>query len=558
MTTSLAQRVLGLVAIVVCVLAPFLGKAFHIDDPLFLWIAQQISKNPTDPYGFSVNWYSVAQPMFSIMQNPPLGSYYLAGAAAAVGWSEPALHLAFLLPAIAAITGTFFVARRLCGSPFSAACITLFAPVFLVSATGVMCDVLMLAFWIWGIECWLRGYENDNWMFPAIASVLIAAAALTKYFGISLVPLLAIYTLVRERRFSLRLSFLILPLLVIAGYEYATRAAYGQGLFSNATIYSWSHSVEANKQILRPLVTGLSFLGGGLIGALFFVPLMNARKFLLLTGIAFVALVPLFYFFVARAFSSGIGLATMAGEGALFAAVGIGILALAVGDTLRKCTAESLLLSLWVVGTFIFAAFMNWSVTSRTILPIAPALGILLARRFEANGGAEPKRPFAMWCPIVPGAILSLLIAAADYSLAETARSAARYFQQRLQPESRVVWFQGHWGFQYYMEKWGARSFDVENSRLSLEDVMIVPLSNTNLVPLHNDDVIFPEKVEFPHLAFLATMSKGAALSTYPSALGPLMAGNGAGVGFYSSVWGPLPWGIMAVAPEYYYLVRIR
>ena len=82
-----------LVAVVtIAVLTPFLNKAFHIDDPLFLWMAQQISMHPGDPYGFAVNWYVSNQPMFSIMQNPPLNSYYMALMASFLGWSEPAMH----------------------------------------------------------------------------------------------------------------------------------------------------------------------------------------------------------------------------------------------------------------------------------------------------------------------------------------------------------------------------------------------------------------------------------------------------------------------------------
>src|SRR2546422_5508119 len=50
-----------LVLITAAALAPFLNKAFHIDDPLFLWMAQQIAKHPLDPYGFDVNWSSFTQ-----------------------------------------------------------------------------------------------------------------------------------------------------------------------------------------------------------------------------------------------------------------------------------------------------------------------------------------------------------------------------------------------------------------------------------------------------------------------------------------------------------------
>src|ERR1700737_3738281 len=120
-----------LIAITVAVLAPFLNKAFHIDDPLFLWMAQQIAKHPLDPYGFSVNWATSPQPMWEVMQNPPLCSYYIAAVGSLIGWSEPALHFGFLLWPIMSILATFAMARRFCREPFIAVLLTLFTPAFL-------------------------------------------------------------------------------------------------------------------------------------------------------------------------------------------------------------------------------------------------------------------------------------------------------------------------------------------------------------------------------------------------------------------------------------------
>src|SRR5438045_4715859 len=239
MKNSVTRDAFLAIAAAVAALAPFLNKAFHIDDPLFLWMAQQISQHPADPYGFSVNWYVSAKPMFSIMQNPPLNAYYMALAAKFLGWSEPAMHGAFLVPAVAAVLGTFFLAQRLSGSPLLGALLTLFTPVFLVSATTVMCDVWLLALWVWSVNYWLRGLERHNGWLLLLASLLVAAAALTKYFGASLVPLLAVYTLVQDRRLTSRLLFLLIPVLLIGIYEAMTKARYGQGLFSNAMIYPW-------------------------------------------------------------------------------------------------------------------------------------------------------------------------------------------------------------------------------------------------------------------------------------------------------------------------------
>src|SRR5437660_9268415 len=112
MKNSVTRDAFLAIAAAVAALAPFLNKAFHIDEPLFLWMAQQVSQHPADPYGFSRNWYVSAKPMFSIMQNPPLNAYYMALAAKVLGWSEPAMHSAFLVLAVTVVIVTFFVAQR--------------------------------------------------------------------------------------------------------------------------------------------------------------------------------------------------------------------------------------------------------------------------------------------------------------------------------------------------------------------------------------------------------------------------------------------------------------
>jgi 4-amino-4-deoxy-L-arabinose transferase-like glycosyltransferase len=463
------------------------------------------------------------------------------------------MHGAFLVPAVAAVLGTFFLAQRLSGSPLLAALLMLFTPVFLVSATTVMCDVWLLALWVWSVDCWLRGLERHDYWLLLLASLLAAAAALTKYFGASLVPLLAVYTLVQNRRLTSRLLFLLIPVAVIGIYEAMTRAKYGQGLFSSATIYPWQATAKAEKQLSGQFLTGLSFTGGCLFSALFYAPLLKSRK-VLISGMAiFLALLSFFYFGIGRGFTSRSDVIAVTVEGALFATIGIGILALALADVVQQKTADSLLLSLWVFGTFFFATIMNWSITSRTLLPMAPAVAILLIRRFKTStvvaaavtgGRGLPILPLrtaaATWWPLLPAALVSLLITTADYKLADTARLAASSFQKRFQNEPGAVWFEGHWGFQYYMEQWKAKPLDRAERGMISGDVLIVPLSNSNVSPTPPVPTTGPpEQVNYPQF-LLATMS-------------PEMH-----AGFYSSRWGSLPWVFARIPPEQYLIFRIQ
>src|SRR5262252_4808920 len=132
-------------------LAPFLNKPFNMDDPLFIWAGRHIQADPGNPYGFEVNWFGTLAPMWQATKNPPLASYYLALVGVVLGWGELAMHAALLLPAIAVILGTHRLARQFCACAWLAALATLLTPVFLISSTTVMCDVPMLALWIWAI-----------------------------------------------------------------------------------------------------------------------------------------------------------------------------------------------------------------------------------------------------------------------------------------------------------------------------------------------------------------------------------------------------------------------
>src|ERR1022692_3832133 len=60
-------KVILLLLALACLL-PFGGKALHMDDPLFIWAAKQITRHPFDPYGFSVVWYGNRMPMSEVTQ----------------------------------------------------------------------------------------------------------------------------------------------------------------------------------------------------------------------------------------------------------------------------------------------------------------------------------------------------------------------------------------------------------------------------------------------------------------------------------------------------------
>lgn len=521
-------------------LGPFLHKAVHVDDYLFIRSARQILEHPLDPYGIEVNWYGQAAPLAAITQNPPLACYYLAAAGGVLGWSEIALHGALLLPAVAAVLGLYQLARRFCTQPALAAGIALTTPVFWLSATTLMCDIPMLALWLWALALWLRGMDTGRTRWFAGAAGLATLAVLTKYFALALLPLLAVDTLVRDRRRAVQLGWLALPVVALTGYEILTKQRYGHGMFAAASEYTRSYQ-HIGRLGWRVLV-GLSFAGGGLLPVLALAPRLCSRKWALL-GLLAVGLLAVGLPRIAPDSIYAIRVNTascwwVCTQMACFVVGGLLTVALVLIDLHRTRSADSLLLALWTGGTLAFAAVVNWSVNGRSLLPLAPAVAILLVRQLQARHGS-PSGWRQLW-PLGLALGGAALVVCADARQAANARTAARLLHEQLDRRTPTLWFQGHWGFQYYMEAGGARPLDRLTPRFRPGDYLVLPTHNTCVWDIPPQMVDYKGNIEIPATHWLATLQ------------------GETGAGFYSDVLGPLPFALGQPVPQVFHVVQFR
>lgn len=520
--------VLLLGAATVLVLLPFLGKPFNIDDPLFLWAAQHIRAHPLDPYGFNVNWYGFDLPMSGVTQNPPLACYYLAIFGSLFGWSEAVLHGSLLLPAMAVVLGAHRLAGHFCKHPLFVAFLTLFAPVFLISSTTLMCDVLMLAFWTWALIFWIEGTEKKRTGHIAFAAVLMTLAALTKYFGACLLPLVAAWSIAGKRPVKEWLGWLALPLGALVAYQLATRALYGHGLLTGAASYVSAVRKPSVRLYINSIITALSFTGGCVAAVTFFAPLLWSKRGLLIGGIASIAVTGVLLFAIIGTFQVHPGALEIV-QVLVWATGGVSLLALTCADLKLKRDTDSLLLTCWVFGTFAFTAFFNWTINGRSLLPLAIPAAILAARRLERAGKEIKWSHLAI--PTVAGAGIAIWAATADYFFATAQEVAARAVQTAYGNDTHRLWFQGHWGFQYYMEKNGATALDLQHLQLTEGDHIAMPSGNSNVYPL-KEPVTELETFSVPIQGNMTTLNKDT------------------GAGFYASVWGPLPFAFGSSAPQ--------
>ena len=530
--------------LVVC-LGPFINKAIHMDDVLFVWTAEWIQKHPVDFFGLKVNWWFSAIPMWVANFNPPLMSYFLAGVAALFGWNEMVLHLACLTVAFMAAMGIYSLAQMWCERPLLATVVAIFTPAFMVSSTTLMCDVLMLSLWIWALVLWERalGSEQSRWQFVG-AGVLAGLAVLTKYSAITLLPLLPILSILRTRRLGWWLLGLTVPVLMLAGYELITAGMYGRGLFFAAVHYAQTSHVGFPGGWKASGIIGLAFAGGSLLPLLFFAPLLWRRGVLLAGGIVIPGALLLTFRLCDNLGLTITPLALMKHWGFLIQAVlltagGLHLLLLVMAETWRRRDAVTIILVLWSIGVIYFATVLNWTVNVRSFLPVVPAVAILLVRRL----GATRENPVAggglLW-PLIPAAAITLSIAMADYQLANSARTAAEQVTSKYKSTSHQIWFEGHGAFQYYMEKLGGLPIDVERSLLQPGDTVVVPEIGI-YIPLPPDSVGWVE-----HLRYA------------PPSWMNLMGGTEHGAaGFHGAICGPVPFIFGKLPEQLYFVVKV-
>ena len=188
-----------------------------------------------------------------------------------------------------------------------------------------------------------------------------------------------------------------------------------------------------------------------------------------------------------------------------------------------------------------FAAGLNWTVNGRTVLPIVPAVAVLVVRRIEARRGwIDAPDAARRWVigSLVLGSAVSLAALHADHRFADAARTAARTITEKYGEASVPVWFEGHWGFQYYMEQGGARAAEVQNALIGPGDILVIPTGNTNVINPPGEYIELIEELNYQPTRWLATVCRRC------------------GTRFY--FFGPLPYGFGRVPAVIYRIYRVR
>ena len=196
-------------------------------------------------------------------------------------------------------------------------------------------------------------------------------------------------------------------------------------------------------------------------------------------------------------------------------------------------------LLLWGVGTFWFTAYLNWTINARSILPMVPAIGILLARRLERlQENPIPRFRASVGIPLCVCGVVSLWLARTDTEAANSARTAAFLVHQKTAAQDNV-WFLGHAGFQYYLQSLGAHPYDWSHPETKAGDFLVIPYSKVWPEDVTSQFRGSRENIEFPMHSDASTTSPEI------------------GAGFYHSYWSILPYAFGPVTSEQYAIIRL-
>lgn len=351
------------------------------------------------------------------------------------------------------------------------------------------------------------------------------------------VPIIFIYDILTKKRFDSRLLYLTIPLIAVLLYEAYNMYIYGNSHLNLAASFSIGQKSFASK--LFPVVAAFVYFGGGCISCLPVIPFTLKLRNIIYSALIIGFLSIAFLFLLQDPqqqrtfFSRYMWLRQF--QITLMIAAGLSISFIAVNGFMKSRDAKSAMLLAWITCPFLFAGLVNWTVNCRTLLPAIPAFSILFAG-YLFNRKWPVKNPgLRVFTALLLSAAISIVLMITDYKSANSARDSARLISQNYGSYSGQITFQGHWGFQYYMQDKGYLPVDFNHFMFNKGDIMIIP-SNQCLIPIN--PVFFQEMkiLDTDTLRFVGLQ-------------------NGfAPAGFYSSTYGPAPFLFVPIKQETYIL----
>ena len=506
----------GCLIVVIC-LSFFLSKAFTIDDTIFLRTAEQATETPSHPFAFDMCWEADGQVRrFSqFVANAPLMGYVLIPAVLSKR-PEVTGHLLQLLLLTSAILATASLALRFGLSRRDAsfaATLTATCPVVIAMAATVMPDILAMTLAVIAVERFVAWRQNPGWLSAIAACAALAIAPLSRAHLILLFPaclLLGVsYVSLDRLRKDWRQLMPVVALVAASVVVYysivlytrdpaAHAVVFRKGLigFSPLVLLTHSLSLGCYFSMTTPFIAGLVIL---------LVRYPAWRVAAIVCALPFCMLV----------ISRRSGWYVLGSSSLAYLALAWTFLQL-----LKLRTGPAYALALWMVLPFPVIAYIQMA--AKYIVPAVPAYSLVLVL---LAGSLGVRRNWIWQVLPAAGLIVAVLIVSADNRAANMARFAVEKWANPAELNGRRLLFLGQWGFQWYAELHQAACFDSQSSTSARpgDRVMVDQIGGRP----------FPKNL-YPNSHIIDVVGD--------TAPGGVLLDREKNVGFYSDLFGRLPW----------------
>jgi len=466
-----------------------MAKPVVIDDTAYLAYARHAAIHPGDPYGFDIYWYSEPESAFGVLC-PPVVPYWLA-----IGIRLFGEHIALLKLWLLPFVWLFAASVRSLLRRFAPGTDSRLLPLIVLSPAvlpmvNVMLDLPALALGLGAVVLFIRAGDVGSWRLAIIAGLLAALAMQTKYTMLLIPPALGWYGLTHGR-FRLVLSVVAVAVAIagFAAWEFVLVEQYGQSHFLFHAADQAAAPSDASKvmafvrsklSLSGPLVGHLGCLGVG-VGLVGFAALGVPRRGLATLGTAWgvgfvlIAVLPgsATNFAVATLWKTFGTLWLIGGAGCAV------LLTFRLGKGLRlRWNADSAFLVGWLLlelaGYFALTPFG----AARRLVGLIVVGGLVVGRVLSRVERVKPERRTPGWLigfGIGAGVAVAAIDAFDAYPEKDCAERATAIVP-RDRPADALVWYTGHWGFQYYCERAGMTPLVPGRSLLLPGDILVLPI----------------------------------------------------------------------------------
>jgi 4-amino-4-deoxy-L-arabinose transferase-like glycosyltransferase len=449
-----------LAVVAAAVTLPFLDKPFHIDDPVFLRMAENVLESPLHRYRGEFDWLGVSQPLWGLVTNPPLISFYAAPWVALGGFSEVVLHLAMIPFYLLLAASVLFLGKRFTHAPW-------FSVLFVMSSAGVVVsgnvtqDVPGAALASASVAAFLLGVDRGRRGWLVASGALAGLAVLMKYSAAIVAPLVAAYALLARRPGAL-LPWSLPCVAILGAWGLHNVALHGE--LHLASVFAITARIARDRpevvHVTPSVVGSICFLFPLLLCA----AVVRRDRLVLVTA----SLVLAGFAFVTQAYPER----ATDPEYLFWSIMGLGAVAICLSDGLRRAWpwprrasaepgADSAFLVAWLCAPFVFTILFSPFQAVRHVLPALPPL-VLLAFRYLREPVSRPAWRALTVAVLTAQVALAFLLAAADYEYADAHRAFAASAAEKLGQEPGRIWYAGHWGWHFYAEREGFRQLHAD------------------------------------------------------------------------------------------------